>query len=61
LYERYGVREYWIVDAYQQTVELYILEQGRYQRPTVYGLNDTILSPLLGNIPASAILLVPAD
>lgn len=30
-YERYGVREYWLVDPRDQSIAVYVLEQGRYQ------------------------------
>lgn len=30
-YERHGVREYWIVDPDDETVEQYVLESGRYR------------------------------
>jgi Uma2 family endonuclease len=31
LYEKNGVNEYWIVDPKKQRIEIYILEQGKYQ------------------------------
>jgi Uma2 family endonuclease len=31
LYERYGVGEYWLVDPRDQSISVYVLEQGRYQ------------------------------
>ncbi|MFW6366059.1 MAG: Uma2 family endonuclease [Spirochaetota bacterium] len=36
LYQKHGVREYWIVNPDLETVTLYTLEQGEYQNPTVY-------------------------
>jgi Uma2 family endonuclease len=37
LYERVGVREYWIVDPVNKTVQVYQLEiEGRYGRPGIY-------------------------
>jgi Uma2 family endonuclease len=51
LYERFGVREYWIVDAANQTVAVYTIEtvpdsargmQARYGKPRVYGPEDTL-------------------
>lgn len=38
LYERHGVREYWIVDPLAQTLKAYRLQQGRYPaKATLYG------------------------
>ncbi len=38
LYERHGVREYWIVDPLAQTLKAYRLHQGRYPaKATLYG------------------------
>ena len=31
LYERYGVKEYWLVDPDSETVEIYTLQAGRYE------------------------------
>lgn len=31
LYERHGVNEYWLVDAPNETVEIFTLENGRYE------------------------------
>lgn len=30
-YEQHGVQEYWIIDPHDQTVEQYLLEEGRYR------------------------------
>ena len=36
LYQRAGVREYWIVDPAGRTVQVYTLEDGRYHAADVY-------------------------
>ena len=36
LYQRAGVREYWIVDPDTKTVQVFRLEDGRYDAPDVY-------------------------
>ena len=36
VYERYGVREYWIVDPFSLAVEQYVLEEGRFVLRDVY-------------------------
>jgi len=43
LYQRFGVKEYWIVDPLHKTVQIYKLdEQGKYGFPETYGENDKI-------------------
>jgi Uma2 family endonuclease len=44
LYERFGVLEYWIVDPVYCTVNQYILEDGAYKPPILYGEEHTLLS-----------------
>lgn len=55
LYERYGVREYWIVDTGSQTVEVMSLEDKPMKRPEmvtvgVFRAGSTIESPLLPEV-----------
>jgi Uma2 family endonuclease len=47
-YERFGVREYWIVDLANEAVDLYVLRDARYARLGVYGEGDSFESPALG-------------
>jgi len=47
LYERFGVREYWIVDPQNYTVHVYLLDRGEYDKPAVYGPGDTLGSVIL--------------
>lgn len=35
-YESNGVREYWIVDPYMQSVDVYILREGKYELDSSY-------------------------
>lgn len=44
LYERSGVKEYWLVDPLNHTIEVYGLSDGRYGRRQVFGADDTLLS-----------------
>jgi Uma2 family endonuclease len=55
LYEQFGVREYWLVDPRSQLIEVWHLENGRFQRIGIYGVNDSFDSPLLGGIAATDI------
>jgi Uma2 family endonuclease len=50
LYERHGVREYWMVNADERFVEVYALADDTYKRVGVYvaGEDAEFTSPLLG-------------
>lgn len=44
LYERHGVREYWIVDGHENTIEVYLLNDSKqYGKSDIY-TNQDILS-----------------
>lgn len=42
LYQRAGVREYWLVDPRAKVVQVMMLEDGKYYAPTVYTAQDTV-------------------
>ncbi|MGQ9779808.1 MAG: Uma2 family endonuclease [Bacillota bacterium] len=43
LYERVGVKEYWLVDPANKTVQVYTRgDDGRYGRPEVYAAGDQV-------------------
>jgi Uma2 family endonuclease len=46
-YSKFGVREYWVVDRYQQTIEVYRLEQDQLILVTTLEHNDQLTTPLL--------------
>ncbi len=46
-YSKFGVREYWVVDRYQRTIEVYRLEQGQLMLVTTLANNDQLTTPLL--------------
>ncbi|OCQ93058.1 hypothetical protein AMR42_00550 [Limnothrix sp. PR1529] len=49
LYSRVGVREYWIVDWQQQTVEIYRRSQARLELVYTLFAEDELTSPLFAN------------
>lgn len=48
VYERHGVREYWLIDVEAQFVELYQHENGAFKRLGVYDTDSRFTSPVLG-------------
>lgn len=51
LYQRHGVKEYWILHPDEQTVMVFKLgEDGKYGSPDRYAGNDKITVPLLGDL-----------
>ena len=47
LYEKAGVREYWIVDGVNETVEVYALQNGKFSLNALFGSGDSIKSTVL--------------
>lgn len=50
LYQKYGVREYWMVDPQEQFIEVWYLAEGKFLLLDVYGPGETFASPLLGEV-----------
>ena len=46
-YSKFGVREYWVVDRYQETVEVYRLEDGQLSLVATLSNTDQLTTPLL--------------
>ena len=57
LYERYGVREYWIIDPRDQLVEVWQLKDGRYSLLGVFSPEETFVSPLVGEVEVSTLFV----
>jgi Uma2 family endonuclease len=50
LYERFGVKEYWLVDLAEKLIDVWRWDDGRYVLVDIYGMDETIQSPLLGEV-----------
>lgn len=48
LYEKYGVREYWMIDPMELYIEIYVLRDGQFERYGIYGPGETFTSEVLG-------------
>jgi len=46
-YEKYGVKEYIIIDPVQENADVYVLKEGSYQLPQKVQKNETLHSVLL--------------
>jgi Uma2 family endonuclease len=60
LYADLGVREYWMVDPDERTVEVFVLQEGRYGLVNRYGPDETLRSDLLPGFGALVRELFPA-
>ena len=47
LYARHGVREYWLVDPDEKTIEVLSLGERGFERVSLYHEDETLSSPLL--------------
>ena len=51
IYQRHGVKEYWIMYPNDRTLLVYRLtDDGRYASPEVFGEGDTVPVPLFGDL-----------
>ena len=46
-YERYGVREYWLVDRYARWIEVWYLERGKYRLLGRFGAGERVVTRVL--------------
>ena len=46
-YQKHKVSEYWIIEPFKKTIEQYLLHKGKYQKPIIYGIKDTIESVVI--------------
>jgi Uma2 family endonuclease len=50
LYEKYGVREYWLVEPRDQLIEVFQHREGRFDLLDAYGVGETFVSLLIGEV-----------
>ena len=55
LYERCGVREYWMIDPVERLLEIWQSQDGRFLLAEVSGPGDVCKSPLLNKIDVKAL------
>jgi Uma2 family endonuclease len=48
VYERHGVREYWLIDLDSQFIEVYSHQNGAFKHVGAYGVDEKFTSPVLG-------------
>jgi Uma2 family endonuclease len=48
LYERQGIREYWIADPVHRLLEVWVLIDGKFVEQGIFAPEDTFQSPVLG-------------
>jgi Uma2 family endonuclease len=49
LYQKYGVREYWMVDPVAEYVEVFVNSETGFVRQGLFGPDKSFASPVLGN------------
>ncbi len=50
IYERHGVREYWLVHPTDKIVLVYLLQQGAYGKPEAYELKEQLPCAILPDV-----------
>jgi len=55
LYEKHGVREYWLVDPRDQLVEVWQHQNGHFVLLDAYGVSETFTSALIGAVEVAAL------
>ena len=62
IYERNGVREYWIIDPWREAIEVYLLRDGKYFLDDIYqNYSDAELSELTDEERAEIKMEVPVE
>jgi Uma2 family endonuclease len=59
IYERNGVREYWLVDSKKPRIARYLLDAGRYGVPVIFEIDDVFESVVLDGLRFAVREIVP--
>ena len=57
LYEKHGIKEYWIVDTANRSIEVYLLKDGQYKLDNVYSIYPDYLLKNMTDEEKSAIVM----
>ena len=57
LYEKHGIKEYWIVDTASRSIEVYLLKDGQYKLDNVYSIYPDYLLKNMTDEEKSAIVM----
>jgi Uma2 family endonuclease len=58
IYERNGVREYWLVDAAARSITVFVLRDGRYEKGRLYEEGERVRSEILEGLEEDVSTLV---
>ncbi|AGF57846.1 Uma2 family endonuclease [Clostridium saccharoperbutylacetonicum] len=50
LYEKFEVKEYWIINPMKKNILVYVLTEHGYDAPTAYTFNDTVKVNIYDNL-----------
>lgn len=59
LYEKAGVKEYWIIDGANEAVEIFVLENGMFKRGAIWQTDDVFTSSVLEGLKIMASDIFP--
>ena len=57
LYEKHGIKEYWIVDTASRSIEVYLLKDGQYKLDNVYSIYPDYLLKNMTDEEKSAVVM----
>ena len=57
LYEKHGIKEYWIVDTANRSIEVYLLKDGQYKLDNVYSIYPDYLLKNMTDEEKSAVVM----